>query len=649
MTKLGPIVFACCLLTLSAASGQLLDGPGIGGDGLLGGRERLLTARLIPEYTQVRPGQRFHVAVEMIPGEGWAYYSAVPGKSGDFEPPPARIETAAGELFDASPTLWPEGEPYKYELPGKPGEEPTTYVNRAFKGRAVAYVPLTVAEDAPAGDHTIIVVLDGQVCGHGQCVTLRGPEAVEKTLNLRIGPRAIPNPGWAEEEGVASGLESARTAEEIAAARQADAPTVAAAERPLFEALALAVLAGLMLNIMPCVLPIIPLRIYSVIDMGQGSRRRFVTLGLAFAAGVFLFFAALGALNLVLHVARGQALNWSEQLQVPEVRIAMGMVLVAVAANFFGLFNVTVPGSVAQLEGGATGNRREHVASLGMGFMMAVLSTPCSFGVLLAALVWGQAQPPLLGTLVFLLIGLGMAAPHALLCAFPKLVEKLPRPGRWMELFKQAMGFLLLPVALWLFSGLAPLRDDPYPAWVIGYGLVLAFCLWVWGTWVRFDAPWKRKLLIRGLAVLLAVGAGWYMLRPGEEPAIRWERFTPGRLDVARADARPVVVKFTAHMCLSCREVDHRVYEDEQVVETVERLGVVPLKADVTDLDAPGTPLLQEFKGAPPLTAVYLPDEPRPVLLPGVFDKQRLLDLLDPSETNADSASLSLVRRAPNP
>ena len=258
--------------------------------------------------------------------------------------------------------------------------------------------------------------------------------------------------------------------------------------------------------------------------------------------------------------------------------------------------------------------------------MMAVLATPCSFAILAKALAWAQVVPLWLGTVAILTIGLGMAAPHAILAAFPQLIDRLPRPGRWMELLKQSMGFVLLPVAIWLiFAG----SDDTYPGWVIAYAVVLAMSLWIWGTWVRYDTSLRRKIVIRGIVAALALSAGIFMLKPPKAPVIAFEKFTHERLEAAERENRTVLVKFTSATCLSCIYLDRTVYSDPEVARELESRKVVTMKADTTNANTPASKMLKErFRGAPPLTVLLGPDGRKPIRLDGKFTRADLFEAL---------------------
>jgi len=567
-----------------------------------------LRASAVVSHTTVAPGQRFHVAVELQIDEGWVYYSPAPGEVAK----PAKVAVEAEGLITGE-VLWPADHPYRTDLGGE------VIVNHVYTKRAVIYVPLRVPADASPGRRTVTVVVSGQVCGN-VCVDVEAVSSAEVT----VGPAAAAADAWTAQ--LAGDLARAMTAADIPAARAPAAPP-GVSSLTIWTGLAMAMLAGLILNIMPCVLPIVPLRILSLVQMAGRQRRRMITLGLAFAGGIFLFFAALATVNVVLRLAAEHVFSLSAMLQFRSVRIALAMILVALAANLFGLFNVVVPGRLAAADPGGGAKSRGHVASLGMGMMMAVLATPCSFAILAKALAWAQIVPLWLGTLAILMIGVGMAFPHAVLAAFPQLVERLPRPGRWMELFKQSIGFLLLPVAVWLiFAG----SDDAYPGWVIAYGVVLTACLWVWGTWVRYDASPGRKIVVRGLAVLLAAGAGFAMLRPPARLAVPFEAFDTGRIEQAHRDNRTVLIKFTSATCLSCLWLDRTVFSDPEVAAEIARRNIVALKADTTDAGTPASLMLRRrFRGAPPLTVLLPPGGGKPVRIDGKFTKARLFQAFD--------------------
>ncbi|MFW6062380.1 MAG: protein-disulfide reductase DsbD family protein, partial [Planctomycetota bacterium] len=356
--------------------------------------------------------------------------------------------------------------------------------------------------------------------------------------------------------------------------------------------------------------------------------------GLAFAVGILAFFLVLAGVNAGLRLTIGEALNVSDHFQFAPVRIALAMVLVAVAVYMFGAFTVTIPSRLAAAEGKM--QREGHAKSFGMGLMMAILATPCSFGLLAAAMAWGQTQPWQVGTLVFVVMGLGMAAPHALLAAFPSLVNHLPKPGVWMEKLKIGMGFPVLLAAVYLLSTLS---NNSYPYWVMAWGVLLAMGLWAWSSWVRYDAATWKKALVRGGAAAILVVTGLWMLTPPKPLAVQFEDFDMAQIEQAREAGQPVLLKFTASWCTECRILDAKVYNDEQLANTLRQRDVVTMKADVSERGSAADDLLkQRYGGAPPLTVIYPAGSGRPITLVGVYSEQELLEALDRASSPAVAA-----------
>lgn len=583
---------------------------------------KYISASAIASHTSVAPGQTFHVAIELSIADHWVYYS--PDPRGKIAVMPGLLGVEAGAMT-AGETLWPK-------TYAKDGGD-LIGVQMVYQHRAIIYVPLTVGADAAPGSQEIVIKPLGQICeDDGICIPIEGVEAV---VRVQVASSSEPNPAWSARDELPAGLAQAVTAEQLKAGHSAEitpAKRIAQsrygwwAELSTVAALALAVVGGLIFNIMPCVLPVIPIRILSVVEMAGGTRRRFVTLGLAFAGGIVLFFAGLAGVNLALRLATNQALNVSDHFQYPAVGISMAMVMVAVAANLFGVFSVIVPSGVASLES-KVAVRRGHLKSVIMGFMMAILATPCSFGILFGVMAWAQVKSPMLGTMVFLMLGFGMAAPHAVLAAFPVLIDKLPKPGQWMELFRQAMGFIMLGVALWLFSWLA---EDKYPFWVIGFAMVLTMCLWVWAKWVRYDAPLSRKLAIRVPAVALTIVAGLFMLPRSAPPELVFAHFDEAAIQAGRSRGDIVLVKVTANWCTECYVIEHRVFRRSEIAEAMKDRGVLAIKADVTDRASPDSKWVKDnFAAAPPLTIIYPTGGGEPVLLPGGFSPADLIEALD--------------------
>jgi thiol:disulfide interchange protein len=384
-------------------------------------------------------------------------------------------------------------------------------------------------------------------------------------------------------------------------------------------ALTLAFIAGLALNIMPCVWPVLPLIIMRIVDQAKAGKRQSVMMGLVFCIGILLFFACLAGANIILQSFYDKSLSWGDHLRNPTIVMSLVLLMVVMALFMFGVFTITVPSSIA----GKSGSGKGYAGSIGMGFLAAVLSTPCSFGILTVAFVWVQGQSLFLGTLAIMVIGLGMAAPYAILTSVPGWLKRLPRGGRWMELFKQSLGFVLLIIAVKMIKAVPGTEKIN----LLYFAVILSFCIWMWAAWVPFGTKLSRKLLVRGIAVLLAVAAFWFFFRP---ELVDWQDYNRELIESARIEQRPVLIEFTADWCANCEIVDKFVYQRKDIANLIDKKGVLAIKGDTTEADTPATVDLKNVYHEPgvPVTILFLPGEAEPVSFRGLFFGVELKDIL---------------------
>jgi len=464
------------------------------------------------------------------------------------------------------------------------------------------FVPITSATERTAAvQGGVEVLITGQACTSKICLL-----PFEETLQIKID--------WSRRESWKQiDLEATRDAETAA-------ETVKGPDYSTWFALALAFIAGLALNIMPCVWPILPLIIMRIVDQAKSGRRQSVMMGLAFCVGILLFFACLAGANIILRSFYGQSLNWGDHLRNPAIVMALSLLMIVMALFMFGIFTFAIPSSIA----GKSGSGKGYVGSLGMGFLAAILSTPCSFGLLTVAFVWAQGQPLILGTLAIMVIGLGMAAPYAILTSMPGWLNRLPRGGRWMELFKQTLGFLLLIIAVKLIKA-APAENRIN---LLYFAVVLSFSVWIWGTWVTYGSKLSRKLLVRGIALLLVVLAFWFFFRP---ELVDWQDYDSARIESVKSEQTPVLVKFTADWCTNCEIVDRFVFGRKDIAKLIDKKGVLAVKGDTTKASQPATLDLSNIYKEPgvPVTLLFLPGETEPIRLRDLFFADELKELLE--------------------
>ena len=408
---------------------------------------------------------------------------------------------------------------------------------------------------------------------------------------------------------------------------QSSRPAAASYSAPI--AFALAILAGLILNVMPCVWPVLPIIVTRLWNEAGEKRSRSIALGLAFSAGILCFFAAISALNLVLLFGYDRVFQWGDQFRSPVFLSVMGLLMVVLGLFMFGIFNIGVPASLT----GKAGSGHGLSGSVGMGFLAALLATPCGFAVLAAAVAWAQTQHWAVATITIMLIGVGMAIPYIILVSIPGLLNRLPKPGAWMDHIKHAMGFMLLLIAVKLLASL-PLEMMTN---ALVYAVILSFCTWMWGTIVTFSTPKARRLVIRGIALALAIITGIGLFAP-ETDAIEWNDYDAKQIEAALESGQPVLIKFTADWCTTCAVVDKVVYKRREIADLIEQKGILAVKADTTTSDMAATIDLAGIYNEPavPVTVVISPDGQK-THLPGLISKTDLKEAIDTLLDKEDS------------
>jgi len=413
----------------------------------------------------------------------------------------------------------------------------------------------------------------------------------------------------------------------------------------LLGKLGLAFLGGLILNIMPCVLPVIALKILGFVQQSQQSPGRVRKLGLIYALGVLWSFLILAGLVIGVQQA-GRAASWGMQFQNPQFVIVMTTLVTLVALNLFGIFEVTLGGAAM----GAAGNLAAKEGSSGAffnGVLATALATPCTAPYLAVALGWALAQPPKIIVLMFLVMGLGLAAPYVVLSWFPQFLKVLPKPGLWMEKFKIAMGFPMLATALWLLTLTTPHFGKTGPLFVGLFLVAVAFAGWVWGEFVQRGTKRKGLAIVISLAVLaagyswgleselhwrspakLASGNGTIINKPGD---IEWQPWSAAGVEKAREEGRPVLVDFTADWCVTCQANKRTSLEIPSVRAKLKEINAVAFLGDYTLEDAAITAELRSFdRAGVPLVLVYPKDAKQPpMVLPALLTPGIVLEALE--------------------
>lgn len=389
-------------------------------------------------------------------------------------------------------------------------------------------------------------------------------------------------------------------------------------------ALLIALVSGVILNVMPCVWPVIPLIITRIWNQAGKNRAKSMSMGALFCLGILIFFAGVAILNLVLIFGYNTVFHWGDQWRQPGFLIFMTLLMVAMALFMFGVFGIAIPSSVTAKAGGGGGEKSGSAGMVGMGFLAALLATPCSFGLLAVAVAWAQTQHWTIATLVLMFIGVGMALPYMVLTSVPGLLNKMPRPGGWMEKVKVGLGFLLLVIAVKFFSAVPA---DMKTA-VLYFAVVLSFALWMWGGWVTFSTGRGKKYAIRIAAALITAVLG-FMLFDKDEQITTWREYDAQAVGQSLDEGIPVVIKFTADWCTNCTVLKKTVFDKPDVQQLLVDKGVALFNADTTLKDNPATDALNEkYKaGGIPFTVVHRPDGTTE-RIEGIISKQDFKDII---------------------
>lgn len=386
----------------------------------------------------------------------------------------------------------------------------------------------------------------------------------------------------------------------------------------LGKALLFGIIAGLLLNAMPCVLPVLTFKVSGLLMVGgrdAAGLKRFRMHNLCFAAGVMTLFSALA---LVLGLAD---LMWGQLYQNQAVLMVMLLVVYLMGLSTLGVFSLPV----IDLKTGAS-SKNPCLQAYFTGLVSTFLATPCSGPLLGGVLGWAFTQPLIIVMVVFWAVGLGMALPYIMFCIWPDLARVLPKPGAWMHVFERIVGFMLMGTALYLLSVLPVERHMQ----VLTVLLVLSLCAWLWGQYCGITAPPLRRKVMSVIGVGLLVASVFWVLRP-VAPLPQWRQFTPEAFE-ATLGKKPMLLEFTANWCPNCKFMEATVLTDERMRKLQARYGMELVRVDLTNANAYAVRLLDALGSKSiPLTALFPAgdDANQPLVLRDVYSAHTLEQALN--------------------
>jgi thiol:disulfide interchange protein DsbD len=439
-----------------------------------------------------------------------------------------------------------------------------------------------------------------------------------------------------------------RADEEAPALRSADQYDLALVEieqvdRSLAYYMALAFVGGMILNLMPCVLPVIGLKVMSFVEQAHRSRAHALVLNLWFAAGIVSVFLLLALLAATI------GLTWGGQFGNTAFNVTIAAVVFAMALSLLGVWEVPIPGFFGSGSVQAAAAQEGPLGAFLKGVVTTVLATPCTAPFMAPAIAWAVTQSLTTTLAVFASLGIGMASPYLVVGVYPELLRFLPKPGRWMETFKQVSGFVLLATVVFVLSFIK--QDAVVPTVALLLGIAVA-------CWLVGRTPLTAEFGVRlrswgyaGAVIVVVAGAsfGWLYGVATAAAEAAWQPFSLERLkQVAVEEGRTVLVDFSAEWCLNCKVLEQAVLHTKPVEQAIARAGALTMYADYTDyppeidrmikaLGANGVPVIAIFPGDAPY---------RPIVFRGGYTQQGLVAALEQASGRSLPASSRSVAEA---
>jgi len=579
---------------------------------------------IIHEETSFQPGRPFWAAVRMEISDGWHSFWKDP-QDEDFM---TNFEWTIPSGFTVGPIVRPI--PKEIEAQGA--------TRFAYEGDVLFLVKITPPESYSSAEAIPLgVEASWVVCSDGLCL----PGSADVSTKIAMSKEEpVLHPDW----GNLFTTARAQLPEDlIAMADETEVPGVKAQESsPVSDftggvalAIVFAFVGGLILNLMPCVLPVVSFKILSFVKMAGQSRAQTFKHGVAFSAGVIVSFWVLASALLILQ-AYGRSVGWGFQLQEPIFVGALATVMLVLGLSMFGVFEMGTSVMSMASQAQSTAHGETLFASFLGGVLATAVATPCTGPFLGSAIGFAVTQPAVWSLLIFTALGLGMAFPYLLLAGFPALLRFMPKPGNWMLVFKEVMGFLMFATVLWLVWVFgAQTNTVSLTLLLAGFFMISVGC-WIYGKWATIQ--YARLARTVALAFALVFGAmGGYIIfsastvfaeLPGDQTTSTshsgWEPFSRERVKQLRAEGKPVFIDFTAKWCLIC-QANHLILSMPEVEKAMVEKGVVRMKADWTKSDPVITEELKKFgRNGVPLY-IYYGDAEEPTILPQVLTPDTIL------------------------
>ncbi len=546
---------------------------------------------------------------------------------------------ATQAVFDKARRALPVPSPWPARYGAATGAEPTLLVEaKGLKADSVSDIYFFPAEWGPIAS---MAKQDAKVGADGIRIPLKRGDAKTGLPATLAGTLVLTEKN--ADGPVRQAFDISARLDPAVASAMSLAGAVGGEDISLLQALLFALVGGLILNLMPCVFPVLAMKAAAFARLAGHDRREMRRDGLAYTAGVLASFAAMAAIVVSIRASVGDV-SWGFQFQSPVFSVLIAYLFFVVGLNLSGVFEVgnrlAGVGQGLVSRGGTTG-------AFFTGVLAVIVATPCTAPFMAAALGFALVQPAAITFAVLLALGLGLALPYLVLSLTPALQRLMPRPGPWMDRLRQFLAFPMYASAVWMIWVLTQQTGADGVLYALGGMVLIAFAIWLLrfgstataGTWVRRGLAAVAVLIAFAVAIKLDDGPATAASASGQKAGVNfdgWERFSRARMAEAVAAGKPVFVDFTAAWCITCLVNERVALETPAVRKAFEQAGVVKLKGDWTNRDDEITGVLKEVgRAGVPLYLFWVPGADKPRILPQVLTESLILsELASLSPTN---------------